>query len=175
VGWRRRLAVAAGFVGALIVIRPSYGVFGPIALLPLAAASLFAVYLLLNRRLARFDTPLTMQFSAGVAGTLTMTLLLPLGAALGEENLTPSAGDAWAWTLMASIGLLATFGHLMVVQAFRAAPASLLAPFQYLEIVSATILGYALFGDFPDPWKWLGIAIIVASGVYVFWRESRRR
>ena len=175
VGWRRKLAVAAGFLGALIVIRPSYGVFGPAALLPLASGCLFAVYLLLNRRLSAYDSPLTMQFSAGLAGTFTMLALLGVGMAVGEPNFTPSPVTAWELGLLAAVGLVATFGHLLVVQAFRAAHASLLAPFQYLEIVSATILGYVLFGDFPDPLKWLGIAIIVASGVYVFWRESRSR
>jgi len=173
VGWRRRIAVVVGFIGALIVIRPSYQVFGPAALLPLTAALLFAFYLLLNRRLARHDSSLSMQFSAGVAGSAACAVYMLVGQAAGEANLTPSAGTPQAWALMVLVGVIAAGGHLMVIAAFRAAPVSLLAPFQYLEIVAATLLGYGLFGDFPDLWKWVGIAVICGSGVYVFWRESR--
>lgn len=173
VGWRRRAAVVVGLVGALIVIQPSYDIFGPISLLPLATAICFAFYMLLNRALAPHDTPLTMQFSAGFSGTLVMTLALSFGVSAGIENLSPTTPTLHEWGLMALIGALATGGHLMVVQAFKRAQASLLAPFQYLEIVSATILGYLLFGDFPGLLKWLGIAIIIGSGLYVFWRESQ--
>ena len=156
----------------MIVIQPSYAVFGPVSLLPLATAFCFAFYLLLNRALAPHDTPLTMQFSAGFAGTLVMTLALAFGVTVGISDLMPTTAEPWEWGLMALIGAIATGGHLMVVQAFRRAQASLLAPFQYLEIVSATILGYLLFGDFPGPLKWFGIAIIIGSGLYVFWRET---
>jgi drug/metabolite transporter (DMT)-like permease len=73
------------------------------------------------------------------------------------------------------MGVLGTTGHLLFVQASRLAPSSLIAPMQYVEIAVAALLGYVIFGDFPDFWKWVGIAIIVASGAYVFWRESRTR
>lgn len=175
VGWRRRSAVAVGFVGALIVIRPSYGVFGWVALLPLATAALFSVYLVLSRRAAAADSAAAMQFSAGLAATVVMSAVLAAGTLLGAPELMAGRAAASAWALMAAIGALATVGHLMVVHAFRVAPASVLAPFQYLEIVSATVLGYLLFGDFPDGWKWLGIAVIVGCGIYVYWRESRVR
>jgi drug/metabolite transporter (DMT)-like permease len=72
------------------------------------------------------------------------------------------------------MGVFGTSGHLLFVQASRLAPSSLIAPMQYVEIVGAAILGYLVFGDFPTPMKWVGIAIIVGSGAYVFWRESRR-
>ena len=75
------------------------------------------------------------------------------------------------WALIFAIGALATFGHLVVVLAFRLASASILAPFQYLEIVTGTLIGYWLFGEFPDALKWLGIAIIISSGIYLFMRE----
>ena len=77
------------------------------------------------------------------------------------------------WLLVLLMGTIATVGHLLVVQAFKLAPASMLAPFQYLEIVTAVILGLFLFGDFPTPSKWLGIAIIIGSGIYVFMRERQ--
>ena len=175
VGWRRRIAVGVGFLGALIVIRPSYSVFGPVALLPLLAAGIFAIYALMTRRFSAFDSPLTMQFAAGLSGTLLMSLVLAVGFTFEVQALAPSALDSPAMAVLLLMGVCGTAGHLLLVQAARHVPASLFAPFMYLEIVTATILGYLLFGDFPDFWKWVGITVIVGSGAYVFWRESRAR
>ena len=88
VGWRRRIAVGAGFIGVLIVVQPSYGVFGPLSLIPALAGALFAVYALLNRRLSAFDTPLTMQFTAGVSALLILTAGLAVGWLLGVPDLS---------------------------------------------------------------------------------------
>ena len=175
VGWRRRIAVGVGFLGALIVIRPSYSVFGAVALLPLLAAGIFAVYALMTRRFSACDSPLTMQFAAGLSGTVLMSLVLAAGFAFDLPEIAPSPLDLAALAVLLLMGVCGTAGHLLLVQAARHVPASLFAPFMYLEIVTATILGYFLFGDFPDFWKWVGIAVIVGSGAYVFWRESRRR
>jgi drug/metabolite transporter (DMT)-like permease len=73
--------------------------------------------------------------------------------------------------LLLILGSISGYAHMLIVRAFRMAPLSLLAPFQYFEIISATVLGYALFGDFPNLSKWIGIAIIVASGLFIIWRE----
>lgn len=176
VGWRRWSAVVVGFAGALIVIQPSFALFGPVSLLPLGTATLFAVYMLLNRRLSRQDSLLLMQCLAGLGGIVATGLGLAAGLAFGIGDLAPGLpARAFDWVLILALGLLATFGHLFVVAAFRHAEASLLAPFQYIEIVSATIAGLVIFGDFPSPSKWVGITVIVASGLYTFWRESRRR
>ena len=83
---------------------------------------------------------------------------------------TPTSSE---WSLLALLGLVATIGHLLVAFAYQRAPVSILAPFQYVEIIGATLLGLWLFNDFPDPITWLGVGIIVASGIYVFHRESR--
>jgi drug/metabolite transporter (DMT)-like permease len=176
VGWRRRIAVAVGFVGTLIVIQPSWELFGWVSLLPLGTATLFAVYLILNRRYGDADTPLVMQLYAGVGGTVTLVVALFLGGMFGVSDMTlglPSGG--LSWLLLFAIGAIATGGHLLVVQASRLAPASLLAPFQYLEIVMAVIIGLFVFNEFPTPSKWLGIAIIIGSGAYVVWREGKKR
>lgn len=173
VGWRRLTAVAVGFVGALIVIQPSYAVFGWAAALPLGAAGCFAIYLILTRHLASRDDPAVMQFMAGIVGCLAMSLALLVGGWAEIPVLDPVWPSLQSWGLMAALGLIATIGHIMVVQAFRRAGPSTLAPFQYLEIISATLLGYLVFGDFPAGLTWLGIAIIVASGLYVFHRERR--
>ena len=173
VGWRRLSAIVLGFCGALIVIQPSYEVFGWAAALPLGAAGCFAVYLILTRRLARVESAAAMQFTAGIAGGVTLSLALLVGGIAEIPVLDPIWPSPRQWILMAGLGLIATVGHIMVVQAFRRAGPTTLAPFQYLEIISATLFGLLLFGDFPDAMTWLGIAIIVAAGLYVFHRERR--
>jgi drug/metabolite transporter (DMT)-like permease len=174
VGWRRRIAVAAGFIGVLIVVQPSWDVFGPVSLLPGAAGTTFAVYLILNRRLSRFDEPLTMQFAAGLSALVVMTLVLIAGWAVGVPDFSPTPFTPREGALLVLMGILGTGGHLAFVYGGKHAPSSLIAPLQYVEIVFAVIFGYLVFGDFPSPVKWLGILIIVWSGAYVFWRESRR-
>ncbi len=173
IGWRRLTAVAVGFCGALIVIQPSYAVFGWAAALPLAAACCFAVYLILTRHLARRERAAVMQFMAGIFGCLTLSLALLVGSLAAIPVLDPVWPSLQGWSLMAALGLVATIGHILVVEAFRRAGPATLAPFQYLEIISATLLGLLFFGDFPDAMTWLGIAIIVAAGLYVFHRERR--
>ena len=175
VGWRRRIAVATGFIGVLIVVQPSWSVFGPIALVPALGGALFAVYVLLNRRMSAYDTPLTMQFTAGLSALAFLSVLLIAGGALGVPDLSPSSVGAREVGFLLLMGVFGTSGHLLFVQGGKLAPSSLVAPMQYVEIVCAAILGYLVFGDFPSLWKWVGIAIIVGSGAYVFWRESRPR
>jgi S-adenosylmethionine uptake transporter len=172
VGWRRLTAVAVGFAGALIVIRPSFTSLGLPALLPLGTALSFAVYLILTRQLAQHEYPERMQFYAGLFGGLVMSAALVAGGVADIAVLSFVWPDAWQWFLLAGLGVIATAGHLLVVHAFRRAPAGLLAPFQYVEIIGATILGLVFFGDFPDALTWVGVTIIVASGLYVFHREA---
>lgn len=172
VGWRRWLAIAVGFGGALIVIQPSFAIFGVTALLPVACAFLFSLYLFLNRAIGEGDTPLTMQTISGFGGMMFMAAALAVGNLGGMENFALSLPQTpLSLVLLLILGSLSGYAHLLVVRAFRMAPLSLLAPFQYFEIISATMLGYALFGDFPNLWKWVGIAIIVASGLFIIWRE----
>lgn len=172
VGWRRWLAIAVGFCGALIVIQPSFAIFGWTALLPVACAFLYTLYLFLNRAIGEGDSPLTMQTISGFGGMMFMAGALAVGNGAGLENFALSLPQSpLALGLLLILGSLSGYAHLLVVRAFRMAPLSLLAPFQYFEIISATILGYALFGDFPNLWKWVGIAIIVGSGLFIIWRE----
>ncbi|MGH6763179.1 MAG: DMT family transporter [Phyllobacterium sp.] len=172
VGWRRLSAVAVGFLGTLLVIQPSWEVFGWVSLLPLVTATFFAIYLILNRVYSADDSPLVMQLYAGLGGSLITGAILIAGSLLQIDDLSagmPSGSLPWA--LLVSIGAIATVGHLLVVHASRLIPASLLAPFQYLEIVMAVLIGLVVFAEFPSLTKWIGILIIVGSGVYVFWRE----
>lgn len=175
VGWRRWLAIVVGFGGAMIVIQPSYEIFGWTALLPVLCAFLYTLYLFLNRAIGDADSPLTMQTFAGIGGTLFTAAALLAGTAAGEENFAMSLpASLLGLGLLVLLGTTSGYFHLLVVRAFRMAPLSLLAPFQYFEIISAAALGYALFGDFPTASKWLGIAIIVASGLFIIWRERVR-
>jgi S-adenosylmethionine uptake transporter len=171
VGWRRVSAVAIGLCGSALVIQPNFSSVGTTAFLPLGTAACFAVYLLLTRKYAGSEDPATMQFFAGVFGCAVVSVILLVGEQLEIPGMRPMAPTLSEWGWLFALGAIATLGHLLVVQAFALANASLLAPFQYLELVSATILGYLLFADFPDTGTWIGVVIIVASGLYVFHRE----
>ena len=165
VGLRRRVAVLVGFAGALLIIRPGVGAIQWPALLALAAGLVFGFYLLTTRRLAGSAPPLVTLTYSAAAGALLMSLAVPFFWVM------PSAMDLAA---MAMMGLIAAGGHFLLIKAFDFAPASLLAPFTYSEIVMTTLLGFVVFGDFPDTWTWAGIAVIVASGVYISLRERVR-
>jgi len=175
VGWRRWLAIVVGFGGAMIVIQPSYAIFGWTALLPVVCAFLYTLYLFLNRAIGNADSPLLMQVMAGLGGMVFMGGALAAGHGFALPDFVPSLpASTTGLVLLVILGSISGYMHLLVVRAFRMAPLSLLAPFQYFEIISATVLGYALFGDFPTASKWLGIAIIVASGLFIIWRERVR-
>jgi drug/metabolite transporter (DMT)-like permease len=175
VGWRRWTAIVVGFGGAMIVIQPSYEVFGLTSLLPVACAFLYALYMFLNRAIGEADSPVTMQTMSGIGGTLFMGVVLLGGNAAGQTDFAISLPSSWfALMLLMILGSISGYAHLLVVRAFRLAPLSVLAPFQYFEIIAATILGYALFDDFPTVSKWVGICIIVGSGLFILWREHRR-
>lgn len=175
VGWRRYVAVIIGLGGALLVVQPSFAQFGWPALLPLVTAILFATYLTLTSRLARDEHPLTLQLSAGISAFIFLGIVIAISSQYNVPMLTYAAPTTNEWGLLILVGLIGTFSHLLIVYAFKLAPASLLAPFHYLEIVAATILGYLIFDEFPNALKWLGIAIIVASGLYIIARERRTR
>jgi S-adenosylmethionine uptake transporter len=173
VGWRRLSAIVFGFMGALLVIQPSFQTVGLPALLPLCAALCFATYLALTRHVAIAEDVLTMQLWAGIFGLVTLSVTLGIGEVAAIPVLDPRwpVVDEWLW--LAALGAIATSGHLFIVGAFQRASPSILAPFQYLEILGATLLGLLIFDEFPDLATWIGILIIVTSGLYVFHRERR--
>ncbi len=173
-GPRRLAAVVVGLVGALIVIRPNWEVFGWTAVLPLGAAACFAGYLALTRHSGDAEHPLAIQLWAGVAATLGLTVIIGLGNGTGIGPIDPVLPGPSEWALLVGLGAFSATTHVMVAFAFRFAEAGILAPFQYLEIISATLLGLLFFGDFPDAMTWAGTALIVAAGLYVFLRERRQ-
>lgn len=175
VGPRRWIAVAVGFLGALVIIRPGWSLFGVHALLPAVSAIFFAVYLILTRSLAGTTSTLSMMASAGLTGAAVTSLALLVTSAAGIPGWTASAPTLLQWPLLASVGFISFVSHVLVVMAFARAPAAVLAPLNYIEIVSATALGFLMFGDFPAPLTWIGIALIVGSGLYIAHRERRVR
>ena len=171
--WRRITAICFGFIGALIIIRPTFSAIGYAALYPVGAAFCFSTYILLTRKLVKQEDPIRIQFFAGIFGCLVMSLALLYGNESDIDILSAVWPTTDQWLLLGLLGIIATGCHLLVTYAYRLASIGILAPFQYVEIIGATILGLVIFGDFPDAITWFGISIIVASGMYVFHREAK--
>jgi len=165
VGPRRWAAVAAGFVGMLVILRPGLGVFEPWALLPLIGASLFAVYQVLTKILGRTDGTDTIMLYTGWVGLAVTTLAGPWWW---------SAPDPQGWVLLVLAGLLGVSAHLLLIKALSVSEASVLQPFNYTLLVFATVVGFVVFQELPDALTITGAAIIVTSGVYAWWRERVR-
>ncbi len=161
----RWLASIAGFVGVLILVRPGSAVFHPATGLLVLAAISNALYQLLTRRLPN-DSPYTTLFYSALVGTVGLSLALPFADMPGEVT----RHDA---LFLLVLGLSAGLGHWMLIKAFLRAPASLVAPFTYLQLIWATLFGYLVFDQLPDGLSALGMAVIVASGVGLVLHERR--
>lgn len=170
VGPRRLIAVAVGLLGAMIVIRPGGGL-GPAAALPLLAAVAYALNMIVLRRASGARSGLTIQCGATFYACLGMGAILLAASTAGLVEPALDGLPAWGWAAILGAGGFAATSFVLIAEAFRRVEAGTLAPFQYLEIIGATAAGYVVFGDFPDLWTWVGVAIILASGLYVFWRE----
>lgn len=163
VGWRRLAAILVGFCGILVVVRPGMTQLQPAMLFSLASMASYALFMISTRYLSGYDPPLVTLFYSLFAGTV---LLAPVAL----------AGWVWPktateWTLIIVLGCFGGIGHYLFILANRAAPASTVAPFVYVQLLSMTSLGYLVFGDVPDLWTLLGAMIIIASGVYLIYRE----
>jgi drug/metabolite transporter (DMT)-like permease len=163
--------VAGAFAGTLLVVRPGGALFGWAALLPLASSACYAVFQLLTRKLAALEHPLTTHFYTGLVGT---ALIAP-PALLGPVDVAGALLGATAptWAALAVVGICGTLGHLLLIVALGQAPASTLMPFMYLQIAMATTLGWLVFGDLPDAWGWLGMAVIALCGATSAWLNLR--
>jgi len=159
------LAVGVGLLGVMIIVRPGGALFTPAVLLPFGAAISFTVYQLLTRRLSGTDHPVTSNFLSSLVGFLVMSVLVTFNWR------TPSVHDA---VLMASLGLMAMSGHLVLTQAFRYASAASLAPFTYGQIVFAGIVGFIAFGHIPDVEAIAGMTVIIASGLCMAYVQTRQ-
>ncbi|MBB4569178.1 DMT family transporter [Rhizobium leucaenae] len=173
IGWRRYTACAVGFFGAMLIIQPSFQEVGFVALLPVVTALCIAVYVMITRVVSHSEDAWPMQFQTGLWGMVICLILLSIGHGTGWPIIDSVIPDGTAMLYLLGVGLTAAITGILTVHAYRAAPASTLAPLQYFEIVSATIFGWLVFGNFPDLIKWIGIFIIIASGLYILWRERR--
>lgn len=166
VGLHRWAAVAVGFAGAMIIIRPGFGDTAQWGALQLvASACCGAMYQLITRRLAGQDRAETTNIWSGLVGSAVVCVLVPFVWS------TPDGAAFWA--LFISLGLIGGTGHYLLTKAFERGPASLLSPFNYLQLIGATFTGYALYRQLPDGWTWLGAAIIVGAGLFIARRENR--
>lgn len=172
IGWHRRAAVVIGFLGAMLIIKPGSESFTLAALLPIAAALFFSGYLVVTRSVANVDHPMTMQFASGASASVVLSVALLPGTFSDSAMWGARVPSTIEWAYLIAIGVIAAFGHLLVVIAVNRAPTSVLAPFGYVEIIAATILGWLIFSEWPDTLSWLGITIIIFSGLYVFVREQ---
>jgi len=165
----RWVAVIAGFIGVLIIIRPGSGIFGWAALIPLAMAVVYAIFQVLTRHFAGEDDPLTTLFFSGLVGALAVSTFVPF------YWVTPSPGD---WFLLIALGLIGAGGHWMLILAFQRADASILAPMTYTHLVFAIILGMVVLGTTPDHWSFIGMGVVAVSGLasaILQARENRAR
>lgn len=159
---QRWALVLGAFAGALIIIRPGSGVFGWVVVWPLAGSLAYAAFQLVTSRYAAREDPLTTHFWTGAVGALAVLPAWPLGwvdVSTGWASLTERS----RWLILV-VGLLGTFGHLLMILAFRRASASRLMPFLYLQIALAVLLGWLALGHVPDHWAWIGMAVIAACG-----------
>ncbi|MBR9765167.1 MAG: DMT family transporter [Rhodobacteraceae bacterium] len=171
VGHRRLAACAVGFIGTLMVIQPSFAEVGLPALLPLGVAVFFSLFMLVTRQIAKEIDPISMQATSGF---MAMAVLLPVALvarAAGWDSFALVLPPAENWVLLAGIGLIGSFGHLLMTWSLRYAPSATLAPMQYLEIPFATLIGWLIFRDFPDGLALAGILVTVGAGLYIILRE----
>lgn len=165
VGWRRWVAIGIGFIGVLVILNPGHTVFSPAALVPLLAASMFALYGLLTRYVARKDTSATSFFWTGTMGAVALTCI-------GVWYWEPMSGQDWA--LMAVLCVTGALGHYMLIRCYEVAEASAVQPFAYLQLVFASALGLTVFGETLRPNVAIGAAIVIGAGLFTLLRERRR-
>jgi len=165
IGWRRWTAVGVGLVGMMLIIRPGTQSLTPQLGIAIVAVFMFSAYQLMTRRVARTDAAMTSFYYTGVFGAMTMTLIGP-----------------WFWSSMTpvEVAMLAILcvtgmsGHFLLIKAFEAAEASAIQPFTYLQTVAASAIGVVIFGEVVSPWTVLGAVIVIAAGLFAFWRERVR-
>jgi drug/metabolite transporter (DMT)-like permease len=166
VGWRRWSAIGVGFIGVLIILQPGMNVFNPAAIIPLIAAAMFAVYGLLTRYVGRKDKTATSFFWTGVTGSIAMTVA---GIWFWEPMI------ATDWIFMGCLCITGVTGHWLLIRCYEVAEASAVQPFAYLQLVFASIIGISIFGEDVRTNVAIGAALIVAAGLFTFWRERQQR
>lgn len=164
-GWRRWTAIVVGFGGVLLITRPGFGGMHPAAFISLAATICYGFYAVITRILSRVDSNQTSLFYSNAVGALVMVPVIPF------VWVTP---QNWSIALMLlATGALGSFGHFLLISGHKLAPASVLSPFIYTQLVWVIILGYLVFDHVPNSWTIAGAAIVIASGLYLLYRERQ--
>ena len=166
VGPRRWAAVAVGFVGTLIIIRPGLVEVNPGTFYALGSGVALGSYLVMTRHIAGAANAMVLTFQTSTIGAALMTLALPL---LWQMP------DPAQWLMLVGLGVVATLGHVLITMAYEHGEASLLAPLAFTEIIMATVFGWWFFNDLPDRWTVLGVAILIGSAIYISIRERRAK
>jgi drug/metabolite transporter (DMT)-like permease len=162
VGFRRWTAVIIGFIGSLVVIRPGFVELNLASFAALGTGVMYGFYLIITRKLSISDNPLLTLLLTGLVGLVIISSVIPFIWVKPTLN---------QWSMMAGIGVFACIGHLFLILSLKYADASKLAPFSYFEIITNIIIGYYFFNNFPDNWTFLGLFIIIFSGIYISRRE----
>jgi len=165
-GPRRMAAIGVGFIGVLVITRPGLGGLHPAALLIVGGCFCYAFYSMATRMLAASDSPETTMFYSGIGGVVVMLPLLPLFWSWPVDGVS--------WLLLVCTGLFGTLGHWLLILAHQRAPATVLSPFIYSQIIWMVGLGWFVFGQIPDRFTFFGAAIVIASGLYLLYRERVR-
>jgi len=160
------VAIAAGFCGALLIIRPGAEGANPFLLLIVGSSCCYALYQILTRRVAPYDRPETSVTYSALIGTLVLSAAAPFFWR-APDRLSH-------WLILGVVGLLGGLGHYCVARAFLLGEASIISPFHYVQMIGAAGIGYLAFGDVPSGWTWAGAAVIIGSGLYIAWQETRR-
>lgn len=165
VGWRRSLAVAIGFVGVIIILRPGFGVFRPAALLGLLSALMFATYSVLTRLVSRDDPPITSFLWMAGTGFVVITLV-------GLPQWQPLPRAEWGWMVL--LCLLGAIAHGLMIRAYAMAEASALQPFTYTQLLWVVLIGMLVFGETVAPAVWIGGSVVVGAGLFTILRTRKR-
>ena len=182
VGWRRGLAVIAGFGGVLIILRPGAGLFEVAALLPVLSGLCYGLSMIFARQLGARESAAAMAFWGNLVFLVIATLMALSFGGTTAPDLHQSLAflmRAWVWptaldaTLMAGCGVIAALGLTLLTQAYRIADANAVTPFEYSAMLWGILWGWAFFAEWPDAIAWTGIAVIIAAGLYVLWRERQ--
>ena len=161
------MAIVVGFIGVLIVIRPGSAVFHPSALFLVASAFCYALYQIFTRKVANIDPPETTTVYSSAFGAIGLLVVLPF--------VWRSPAGIVDFLLFCGLGVLGGLGHYCVVRALAYAPANIISPFQYFQLIGSVVVGYFMFGHFPDAMTWLGAGVIVSAGLYLGWSQTRRQ
>jgi len=165
VGWRRRAAIAVGFLGVLIILRPGTEFMKIAAFLPLLASLFYACYQVATRLLSFVDHPLTLFFYTSLVGAVVTSLIVPFyWSSLTRQE----------WLILVGVGFMGFAGQYLLIKASQYAEASTVAPFISAQLLLAVFFGWWIFDELPDIWVLLGAAVVIGSGMYIWWREAQR-